>query len=440
MNLLLVDDQKEILKSLREGIAWETLPVERIYTATSAMEAKLVMMNFPVDVLLTDIEMPEENGLSLAAWARENVTDLEIVFLTSHPDFSYAQEALRLGSFDYILQPVRYTDVEAVLRRVQGQLEKRRSIRRLERTRDLMAEQRGTILDAMLSKTLAGKTEDANLIFAHFAQILEEECGGCRVMPLLIQIQRWKKITDTWDENLVRMALANVLGELFETYKVQAFVSIVRENRYWCFLVYPGELPQEEIFWQKLEEFYGFIHHHMDFSVSVYCGGVFAGLPQEERDGETDGVPLWGECLTPDLVAVIEGLRELADTNTEKRTGVFREVTGKAETSEEEDCVATAIEYVKRNIGKNILRSEVAEQVHLNEEYFSRLFKAKTGVTFKDYVLIEKMNTAKKLLATTKLSVGIVASKVGFDNFSHFSKMFKKITDQTPQEYRKQAE
>ena len=47
------------------------------------------------------------------------------------------------------------------------------------------------------------------------------------------------------------------------------------------------------------------------------------------------------------------------------------------------------------------------------------------------------MKAAKKLLAETHLSVSIVASKVGYDNFSHFSKMFKKMTEVTPQEYRK---
>ena len=79
----------------------------------------------------------------------------------------------------------------------------------------------------------------------------------------------------------------------------------------------------------------------------------------------------------------------------------------------------------------------MAELVHLNEEYFSRLFRQETGDTFKDFMMMEKMKAAKKLLAETHLSVSIVASKVGYDNFSHFSKMFNKMTEMTPQEYRK---
>ena len=75
MNILMVDDQREIVNSLKNGIRWDTLPVEQVYTACSAKEAKLVLVNFQVDVLITDIEMSLLQALSglsyplhLSAW------------------------------------------------------------------------------------------------------------------------------------------------------------------------------------------------------------------------------------------------------------------------------------------------------------------------------------------------------------------------------------
>ena len=94
------------------------------------------------------------------------------------------------------------------------------------------------------------------------------------------------------------------------------------------------------------------------------------------------------------------------------------------------------MQYVKSHVYENISRADAAGMVFLNEEYFSKLFKAETGMTFKDYVLIEKMKMAGTLLKNTNFSVGVIASKVGFDNFSHFSRTFQKVTDYTPQEYR----
>lgn len=427
MNLLIVDDQKEIVNSLKNGIHWENLPVEQVYTAGSAREAKLVLVNFQIDVLMTDIEMPEENGLELARWARENIKDIEIVFLTSHPDFKYAQGAIRLGSFDYILQPVRYADVEKVIMRVRDAVEKKQKIKRLESTRDIVTEQRNTILDAMLSKAFGGKKEDADLIFKHFVEMFQVEYGPCLVMPVLVQIIRWKKITNVWDENLVRMVFGNVMEELFEENHAKAAVSCIRDMRYWVFLVLPCPLPASEVFQERLGEFYSFINGHMDFHVSLYCSGQMPGGESCDDDG-----------AVVDITGVLELLSRRSEQNTEKKLGVFREDFTAPKEEGEADFVDAAMDFVRHNISKNILRSDVAEHVHLNEEYFSRVFKAKTGVTFKDYVLIEKMKTAQFLLSNTKLSVGIIASKVGFDNFSHFSKMFKKITNRTPQEFRKE--
>jgi two-component system response regulator YesN len=51
--------------------------------------------------------MPEENGLSLFRWTMEKHPEVVGVFLTSHAEFEYAREAIRLGGFDYILQPAR---------------------------------------------------------------------------------------------------------------------------------------------------------------------------------------------------------------------------------------------------------------------------------------------------------------------------------------------
>ena len=115
MNVLLVDDQEIIIDSVKKGVRWELLPVEEIYTATSSLEAKLIFTNFEVDLLITDIEMPNENGIELAKWAKEKYSDVEIVFLTSHPDFKYTKQAIQMHIFDYILQPVKYIDIENMI-------------------------------------------------------------------------------------------------------------------------------------------------------------------------------------------------------------------------------------------------------------------------------------------------------------------------------------
>lgn len=417
MNVLIVDDQKAIVESLRDGIRWDSLGVEKVYTACSAREAKLILVNFPVDVLLSDIEMPEEDGLELCQWAREKLPYLECIFLTSHADFSYAREAIRLGSFDYILQPVRYEEVEAVLQKAAEKIRENRSVRQLENTRKLVVEQRDTILDAICMKLRQGRDEDAEQIFGTLAELLQPDFEEAAIYPVYIRIVRWKRITNTWDENLVRLVIRNVLEELLAAAHGVTCISSMQEDGFGLLAAVEDALFDNGRWELVLREFYDFVEAQMDFSIAVYMGEKLA-LPAAEKL----------RCI------VMESGRGGG------KSGVFRQEekgSEKKEAPQEAEPVNQAVAYIKANLNKNISRTDVAKLVHLNEEYFSRLFRQQTGETFKDYVLIEKMNMAKTLLEHSNLSISIVASKVGYDNFSHFSKMFKKITDMTPQEYRR---
>lgn len=117
MTVLLVDDQISILSGLISGIDWNALGVDAVRTAGNAAQAKKILGQEQVDVLLCDIEMPGENGLTLLRWARSKGMDLVCVFLTSHADFLYAKEAIQLGCFDYILQPARYEDIQGAVKK-----------------------------------------------------------------------------------------------------------------------------------------------------------------------------------------------------------------------------------------------------------------------------------------------------------------------------------
>ena len=57
-----------------------------------------------------------------------------------------------------------------------------------------------------------------------------------------------------------------------------------------------------------------------------------------------------------------------------------------------------------------------------------------------DYILQEKMNIGRHLLETTNFSVSIVASKVGYSNFSHFARAFKRVFGMSPSEIRQKTE
>ena len=104
--------------------------------------------------------------------------------------------------------------------------------------------------------------------------------------------------------------------------------------------------------------------------------------------------------------------------------------------SDQKAVVDKVRRYIGEHLENELRRDELAEYVHLNPDYLTRIFKKETGCTIKEYVIRQKLEEAKMLLRTTSLPISFIAAKVGYCNFSHFSYAYKKVLGITPQEER----
>jgi YesN/AraC family two-component response regulator len=100
------------------------------------------------------------------------------------------------------------------------------------------------------------------------------------------------------------------------------------------------------------------------------------------------------------------------------------------------DVMYRAIDYVRRNYMKKITLEETAAHVFLSPAYFSRVFKEEMGENFNSYVNMIRVEAARRLLLSDKVPLIDIASMVGFEGQSYFSKVFKKITGLTPGRFR----
>jgi|SRR5690625_142002 len=92
--------------------------------------------------------------------------------------------------------------------------------------------------------------------------------------------------------------------------------------------------------------------------------------------------------------------------------------------------------YVRCHLEEKISLKDIAEFVHLNPSYFSRMFKKETGEGFIEYVTRMKMEKAKELLDNTTKSVEQIAIELSFDSKSYFLKTFKKQIGMSPNAYK----
>jgi len=101
---------------------------------------------------------------------------------------------------------------------------------------------------------------------------------------------------------------------------------------------------------------------------------------------------------------------------------------------------ATIIEkikhYIQEHYAEDIGRNEIAGVFFLTPEYLAKLYKKKTGKNLKDYINEYRIEKAKELLKAGEKNVSDIAESVGFDNFSYFSTLFKKLTGVSPKEYK----
>lgn len=96
-----------------------------------------------------------------------------------------------------------------------------------------------------------------------------------------------------------------------------------------------------------------------------------------------------------------------------------------------------SIEYMTSHFDQEIKVSELAAIEHYSENYYRAWFKNQTGLTPKEYIVKLRMEKAKILLVTTRYSVSKIASQVGYNQNSSFTRVFKEATGLGPLEYRK---
>lgn len=104
------------------------------------------------------------------------------------------------------------------------------------------------------------------------------------------------------------------------------------------------------------------------------------------------------------------------------------------------DVILRAMSYIRRRYAEKVGLEDVASEVSLSPTYFSRLFKEEAGQSFKSYLNDLRIGEAKNLLRETALPLLDVASRVGFEDQSYFSRVFRNIVGISPGRYRRTAD
>lgn len=120
MKLLIVDDEYIAVEGVMNGVNWDALGFEQVFQAYSYSEAVEILQKTYVEVLVCDIEMPDGTGLELVEWVNAHSPGTQCIIMSCHDEFDYARQALSLRRLDYVLKPVRYPTLTAILKKSHG--------------------------------------------------------------------------------------------------------------------------------------------------------------------------------------------------------------------------------------------------------------------------------------------------------------------------------
>ncbi|MFF2092381.1 response regulator [Paenibacillus sp. NPDC058174] len=387
MNILVVDDEKVIREGIKRTLI-NRFPQYNVLLAASPEEAVIQLRKDRVDIVLTDILMPGMSGLEMMNLTAASYPDMKWVVISAHSEFSYAQEAVRLGAKDYLLKPIGKDVLVEMIEKLAAEIGKERE---LTEEAELLRVNRKYLREAVFQRWASGL-----------------DIGRIDVKPFMDSHPQFHLIMVKMESekvvHLEHFIIENVLGELIGKHG-SGFVTI-----------------------QDSKSLLGLITLNAHSSLSALLDELRTHLIKYLR------IPfqIMHSELIQDINAVPAEVQRMRQASS---TQVYEHYA-----SGGDQAVEVALQYIRTHYHADLSLEKVAAIVYLNPVYFSQLFKQKTGSGFKEYVIGLRMEQAKKLLMNPKLKLADVAERIGYQDIRHFSQLFRKKYGETPSEFRQKEE
>ncbi|MHA9740572.1 response regulator [Robinsoniella peoriensis] len=167
--LLMIDDEELIRKGFLARLQYLNLEFEEILEASSGKEALLLLENKSVDIVVTDIHMPDMDGLAFIAEAKPLYPHMKYIILSGYAEFAYAEQAISLGAKAYLLKPLSNGELKKVMEKTIQSLEEDERIRntissqtKLQKEKEQYTLEKG--INALVSKQVM-ETEEKGFLY-----------------------------------------------------------------------------------------------------------------------------------------------------------------------------------------------------------------------------------------------------------------------------------
>ena len=398
--ILLVDDEPHVVDTIHSILERNSAVELEVHSAYRGQQALKLCEQLPINLLITDIRMPDMSGLELARRAKQINPDCEVILLTAHSDFDYAYGGLRLHAADYILKTEESDTIAQRIFKIMEAMEKKLNHQSWLREKEREDPLKIQLLERLLMPDRASQQEET------FSLLGFTDPG----VPLLLVICR------SIPGVTVRLALMEKAIRHCLAWRIEKIVSSPIRNGCCAFVIQlESRAASLSAKWliASMERVQSVYSATCGEESAIYVSSVINGIGQLPRFYKEISENLPKDEFTP-CVRLIAG-----------KLDVSTHVT-----------VRFIKNYVKTNIADDLSLSQISEVTGYNPAYLSRLFKEQTGETMNQYITRKRMDHISRLLQKPELSIQQVMELSGFTTRAYFSQFIKRETGMTPRNYR----
>lgn len=491
--VLLVDDNPMTIESLRTTVKWSELNLEVVGQAQNGRAGLEMIHRLHPDIIITDIYMPDIDGLSMIEECHEDIENTRIIFITGFDKFQYASRAIKLSAFDFILKPIDNKEISDSLDRAVCSLEKERDKNRQKEKMEAVIHR--TQLLAILIGGIKNVYED-NGFWKHFRYrpqkyfFIAAEWGTGISGPLVrkldfISFPENVEVISTIvdgelilfcgmrDENapwqITARAISNILIQNFMNTCVA--VSAIHEQTEELYTAY--QESRKTLLWHNIYGRHSAVEYYSDrimdnpkHSRLTEIEQICTKMAQKVDSCDADSV--WqdiyeksnGRLRVIRLMLMLFCSKVIQEKMTHFQSDDTLEMTvydiTKLDTVEDaknwlrrffrelekiqkptnSTLVRDVLEYVKNHITEGLVLENVAAQFFVSPNYLSMLIRKETGITYRQHIINAKLGVAKHMLDDTRMRVEDIAYAIGYENYISFYNAFKKVEGMSPTEYR----
>ncbi|MBC8035190.1 MAG: response regulator, partial [Chitinophagaceae bacterium] len=186
--MLIVDDEELIRNGIFQTGHWQQHEIEVIGLASDGIHALEFIREIKPDIVLTDIVMPNMDGIQLIKTLKEQYPEIKVIILSGFDEFQYAKSAIEYKVHHYLLKPAKIEVILDEVLKLKNQIQREQEkVSRDELVRKKLKESFPLLREQFLNRLVQGKTEVPENIASNF-KYLEIDLSLSRLCVMVLQI------------------------------------------------------------------------------------------------------------------------------------------------------------------------------------------------------------------------------------------------------------